>query len=292
MKSMTGYGRSRITDNEHEIDVEIKSVNSRFIEVKYRIPRQLSFLESRLDEILYQFVKRGKFQIDIDLKQQHAAKLKFNEESFLNYWKIYKKAADIAGVNEKNFVAEIISQYELIELQEEDSEDHKLVQKILNTFQNAIEEHQQMARQEGKSMRSFIISSIEIMNDSIKKLAKSSPQYKEDIYEKMQQNITSLLKEKLDTEIIKRIMLEAAFYLEKADVTEEIVRLKDHLKKLETKVKQNDVGIGKSLNFILQEMHREINTIGAKFNYTNVFEDIIKVKEEIEKCREIVQNVE
>jgi uncharacterized protein (TIGR00255 family) len=108
----------------------------------------------------------------------------------------------------------------------------------------------------------------------------------------MEQNITLLLGNKLDDNDLKRLMLEVSIYVEKSDITEEIVRLKDHLEKFSNTLKSNNISVGKSLNFILQEMHREINTIGSKFSTKESYEHILAIKEEIEKCREIIQNVE
>lgn len=292
MKSMTGYGRSRFADDAHEIEVEIKSVNSRFLDLKYRLPRELSFVESKLDGILNEKIKRGKIQVNINVKSKKGASLELNETNLKTYWELYSKAANILGVENDGTLSKILAEPEVIILQEENPEEPEFLNKLINTFESALDEHQKMAVQEGDSMRKYLIESSDMMLNSIQKLDEEFPKYKHEIHQKMQSNIETLLKEKLDNEALKRIMLEAAVYIEKADVTEELVRLKDHIGKFKTKVKQNDSEAGKSINFILQEMHREINTIGSKFNSTKIFDDVILIKEEIEKCRELIQNVE
>lgn len=292
MKSMTGYGRSHLIDDQHEISVEIKSVNSRFLDIKYRIPRELSFLESSFDKIIGKKIKRGNIQININLTAKAGKNLELNEDNLLKYWEIYQRAATVLDVRNDVSLADVLSEPEVILTREEDSENPELQEKLLNTFQEALNQHQEMALKEGQSMRNYLLKSAENMIATVLRIQSYFPVYKEEIYHKLTTNIENLLNEKLGDEALKRVLLEAAIYIEKADVTEEIVRLQDHLNKLKSKVLQNDNEAGKSINFILQEMHREINTIGSKFNSTKVFDDIILIKEEIEKCREIVQNVE
>jgi uncharacterized protein (TIGR00255 family) len=292
MKSMTGYGRSRFSDEVHEIEVEIKSVNSRFLDLKYRLPRELSFLESKLDGILNKKIKRGKIQVNINVKNKKGAALELNEDNLKTYWELYSKAADILGLENDGTLSKILTEPDVIVQQEDNPEDPEFQKNLLLTFESALVEHQNMASTEGESMRSYLLEATEMMKKSINKLAAEFPAHKVEIHEKIKGNIEKLLQSKLDDEALKRIMLESAIYVEKADVTEEIVRLNDHIVKFQTRVKQNDSEAGKSINFILQEMHREINTIGSKFNSTKIFDEILNVKEEIEKCREIIQNVE
>ncbi|MCF7793754.1 MAG: YicC family protein [Candidatus Cloacimonetes bacterium] len=292
MKSMTGYGRSRFADDEHEIEIEIKSVNGRFLDIKYRFPRELSFLESRFDAILGKKLNRGKILVNINLTNKKGTQLELNEKNLKTYWELYNKASDVLGVANDGSLSKVLAEPDVIVLQEEDPENTELLKKITKTFEEALDNHQKMALSEGDSMRKYLLESAENMLSAVKKLDATFPEYKNEIHNKIKLNIENMLKEKLDEDSLKRVMLEAAVYVEKADVTEEIVRLKDHLEKLRSKVEQNNKEAGKSINFILQEMHREINTIGSKFNYTKVFDDIILIKEEIEKCREIVQNVE
>jgi uncharacterized protein (TIGR00255 family) len=128
------------------------------------------------------------------------------------------------------------------------------------------------------------------MSAALEKIADSFPAYKMEVNERMQTASKTLYDGKMGDEELKRLALEIAMYVEKADVNEEIVRLEHHLKKFtETMTKNGD--IGKNLNFILQEMHRETNTMGSKYSHNSIFDEIILIKEEIEKCREIVQNI-
>ena len=292
MKSMTGYGRNRYVDNVHEIEVEIKSVNNRFLDTSFRMPRELSYLEAELKDLLKNKLKRGKVSININFKSLQSNQLELNEDNLKSYWNLYKKAAEIVGEDSRIPLVNILSEPNVITMKEADLEDAAFHKKIVSTFEKALIEHEKMALAEGRSMQEYLLSAVETMQISLKLVAGEFPKFKEKKYNKMQSNIEKILHDKLDDEALKRIMLEAAVYVEKADITEEVVRFMDHMQKMKTQVAKDDVQTGKSINFILQEMHREINTIGSKFSATAIFDQIIIIKEEIEKCREIVQNVE
>ncbi len=292
MKSMTGYGKARYSDDDFEIDIEVKSVNGRFLDTRIKLPRELSFLEIDLKNTLKRRIKRGKVEININFQNKIIPELSLNEENLKAYWNIYNQAKKVLETKSEIPLEQILSEYNVITLKTENLECGKFKNLILNIFEEALSEHQQMALNEGKSMLNFFNSAIKRMSFSILKIEKEFPKYKKEISEKINNNLTVLLKQKLEDDDYKRVLLESAIYVEKADVTEEIVRIKHHLDKLEEKINQKNTEIGKSITFILQEMQREINTIGSKFNSTNVFNEIISIKEEIEKCREIVQNVE
>ncbi|RLC49397.1 MAG: YicC family protein [Candidatus Cloacimonadota bacterium] len=292
MKSMTGYGRSRINDEFHEIEVEIKSVNNRFLDVSFRMPRELSYMEAELKNILSRKMKRGKVTININITHLQTGQLKLNEDKLKSYWNLYQKAAEILEEDAKLPLMNVLSEPDVIILKEDDPEDPVFKNKIISTFEKAILEHEKMAMIEGRSMQIYFLESIEIMEKSLEMIDSEFPNFKKEKFSKLQNNLETLLNDKMDDEALKRIMLEAAMYVEKADITEEVVRLKDHMQKFKEKIIKDDALTGKSINFILQEMHREINTIGSKFSATAIFDQIIIIKEEIEKCREIVQNVE
>ncbi len=289
---MTGYGRSRINDEFHEIEVEIKSVNNRFLDLNFRMPRELAYMEADLKNILSKKMKRGKVTININIKHLQTGQLELNEDNLKSYWNLYKKAAEVLEENAKLPLMKVLSEPDVILLKEEDKEDPVFKNKIISTFEEAIAEHEKMAMIEGRSMQEYFLESIDIMEKSLELIAGEFPNFKEEKFVKLQNNLEKLLNGKLDDEALKRIMLEAAVYVEKADITEEVVRFKDHMEKMKDKIEKDDAQAGKSINFILQEMHREINTIGSKFSATAIFDQIIIIKEEIEKCREIVQNVE
>jgi len=161
---------------------------------------------------------------------------------------------------------------------------------VMGTLNEALSAHLKMAVTEGDSMKEYCLNSLSTMSSALNRIEEEFPIYKKEIFTKLKENIENLLGTFIKEEDHKKLLLETAIYVEKADVTEELIRLKNHIDKFSVLLEEK-TELGKKLNFILQEMHREINTIGSKFNSTKVFDDIIFIKEEIEKCREIIQNV-
>ena len=291
MKSMTGFGKAGYSDDNYEINVEIKSVNSRFLDFKIKLPYEISFLETVFSKTISQKIKRGKVDIYINIVNKKPPVLELNAGTLKTYWDLYSQAKDVLKTEANLPFAKVLSEKDVIAVKKDDLESGDFIEIVRNVLEKALDEHQKMAQNEGNSMHEFLKSSLKIMRKSIEKLQKTFPKYKEKIHNKLKTNVESLLKDKMEGDDYKRFLQETAIYIEKADVNEEIVRLQHHLEKFKNKLNA-DGETGKSLNFILQEMLREINTIGSKFTSTNAFDDVLTIKEEIEKCRELVQNVE
>ena len=291
MKSMTGFGKAGYSDGNYEINIEIKSVNSRFLDLKIKLPYEISFLEPVFSKTISQRIKRGKVYVYTNLVNKKPPVLELNEETVKTYWDLYSRAKDVLKTDASLPFAKVLSEKDVIAIRKDDLESGDFIELVNSVLANALAEHQKMAQNEGSSMLEFLTSSLNIMERSSAKLQKAFPEYKKEIHNKLKTNVETLLNDKLEGDDYKRFLQETAIYIEKADVNEEIVRFKHHLEKFKNKL-NTDSESGKSLNFILQEMLREINTIGSKFTATSAFDDILTIKEEIEKCRELVKNVE
>ncbi len=291
MKSMTGFGKAGYFDNNYEINVEVKSVNSRFLDLKIKLPYEISFLEPMFSKTISKKIKRGKVDIYLNVVNKKSPVLELNAETLKTYWDLYSQAKEVLKTEANLPFAKVLSEKDVIAIRKDDLESGDFIEIVRSVLEKALDEHQKMAQNEGMSMLKFLTSSLNIMKRSINKLQNAFPKYKEEIHNKLKTNVESLLKDKLEGDDYKRFLQETALYIEKADVNEEIVRFEHHLEKFKNKLNA-DGEAGKSLNFILQEMLREINTIGSKFTSTNAFDDVLTIKEEIEKCRELVQNVE
>jgi uncharacterized protein (TIGR00255 family) len=286
MKSMTGYGRIKTAFLDCELEIVIKSVNSRFLDVKFYLPKELSYLEPQFMNFLKNSISRGAVSVSVNLQISTTNVLSLDEELMKAYLQIFESASKITNFDDKISLDKILSLPNVIRSNPLNYED--LDEFILEQFEKALEKHQIMAESEGKSMQTYLTKSIEIMKQSLENILNNVQDYKLRIFARLRSNIESILNERLDEDGLKKVMLEAAIYTEKADITEELIRLKDHLNKLSESIEQKNTG--KKCNFILQEMHREINTIGSKYN--DFFNEVLIIKEEIEKCREIVQNVQ
>ena len=290
MKSMTGYGRAKHLDENIDIEIEIKSVNSRFLDLRIKQPYYLSFMETNISKQINKMLVRGKVDVNININLLEIPDLVLNEEMVKAYWKLYNKAKELIDTEAYPPFAKLLSEKDIITSAKTKIDEGSMSKTILMVLNRAISEHQKMALTEGESMRMYCLTSLSLMSSALKKIEEEFPNYKLEIYSKLKNNVEELLGEYIKEDDHKKLLLETAIYVEKADITEEIIRLSNHIDKFSALLEEK-TELGKKLNFVLQEMHREINTIGSKFNSTKVFDDIILIKEEIEKCREVIQNV-
>ena len=290
MKSMTGYGRAKYLDENIDLEIEVKSVNSRFLVLRIKQPSHLSFLETKITKQINKMIVRGKVDVNINLNLLKAPDMELNEDMVKAYWELYNKAKKIVNTDAHLPFAKLLSEKDIIKIGKTEIDEDNMSEIVMTTLNEAISTHQKMALTEGDSMKEYCLSSLLTISSALNKIEEEFPNYKKGIYNKLKDNIEDLLGELMQEEDYKKLFLETAVYVEKADITEEIVRLKNHIDKFYALLDE-PTELGKKLNFILQEMHREINTIGSKFNSTNAFDDIILIKEEIEKCRELIQNV-
>ena len=290
MKSMTGYGRAKYLDENIDLEIEVKSVNSRFLDLRIKQPYHLSFMEAGISKQINKMIVRGKVDVNINLNLLQAPDLELNEEMVKTYWELYMKTKELVNTDAHLPFAKLLSEKDIIRIGKTEIDEDNMSNIVMTTLDEAITAHQKMALAEGDSMKEYCLNSLLIMSSALNKIEAEFPKYKKEIYSRLKDNIEELLGAFIKEEDHKKLLLETAIYTEKADITEEIVRLNNHIDKFSALLEEK-TDLGKKLNFILQEMHREINTIGSKFNSTKVFDDTILIKEEIEKCREIIQNV-
>jgi uncharacterized protein (TIGR00255 family) len=290
IKSMTGYGKVVSLNERYEIEIELRSVNSRYLDLKIHAPREINKWENVLRNMISTVIKRGKVDLMIRVKEYSPPQLELDEAKLKAYWQLYKQAAEVVSSDEPLSLRQIMNEKGIINLKESENGDLKDQLEII--LKETIDKHCKIAISEGESMLISLQESITICLNSLSIIKEYTPEHKKLMFAKLKKNIENLLESKLDDNDLKRVMLEASIYVEKSDINEEIVRLNDHIEKFENTLRSDNISVGKSLNFILQEMHREINTIGSKFSNKESYDHILTIKEEIEKCREIIQNVE
>lgn len=291
---MTGYGKATMENDNFSIELDIKSVNSRFLDFRLHAPRELLYLESILKDKVTKKIQRGKVELRFNMFDKRTPQLCFNDNKFKAIWETIQKIEEYTQGQIQVSLETLIEHFEIIQLKQENPESQDFLNLLMKTLEMAIDQHQAMALNEGKSMKDFLNDAINIMNDAVLKIEQVFPVYKSEITAKIRTVFKDIIgNTRIETDLENRLSTEIAFYIERSDINEEIVRLKNHLRKLyETVNSINGNETGKIMNFILQEMHREINTVGSKFNYSESFNYILSIKTEIEKCREIVQNVE
>jgi len=290
--SMTGYGKSKKTFENYEIEVEIRSLNNRYLDTIIRLPKSFDIFEQRIKDEIKKKVFRGKVTLNITLNGISAngfGNVTLNEEALQYYYDLVSKIKSNFNLKEEITLDHILQFKDLMQAPEEELEDELLLENLLGTVNEALTELVEMRGNEAVNIMSDINERIGIIENNTNKIftfAKDNPKQE---YDKLYERVQKLINGKAIDEY--RLEMELALLSDRVDVTEECTRLKSHLQQFDN-ILNTKKEVGKSLTFILQEMHREINTIGSKTTNVEISHMAIAVKEEIEKLREQVQNLE
>lgn len=290
MKSMTGFGKSRIKKDDIEVYVEIKSINGRFFDLKTYLPRELNFFEYEIRKMVASKLKRGTIELRLYIDDQREPNIAVNELKLRKHYEALKKALNILSLTQDIPLDILFREPGIFELDSKLDEDSLLLDIVRNVLHNALGELDKSLSDEGMNIKQVFIDSINAISKALEAVKQEIQPYKDELFESMKKRIETITKDfKIDT-LEQRLVQELALYIDKYDIHEEITRLESHIQ-LFLETINNTEEIGKNLNFILQEMQREANTLGSKFSNNATFQNIIIIKEEIEKCREIAHNV-
>jgi uncharacterized protein (TIGR00255 family) len=291
ISSMTGYGHGEVSEGGVTAVAEIRSVNSRYFEVNTRLPRSLSLRENDVREIIRAKAGRGKTNVVISIERESAndIPLKVNKAAAKSYVKLLNELRKASGVKEKVTLDHLLKFSEVIEAGELQSENEKEWVAVEKALSKALEELKLMRQKEGGELRKDLESRVQLLQakiDSIEKLSKERiPEQRVRLRERIQQLLSS------ETVDENRLELEIALLADKLDVTEECVRFRSH-NKFFLEALSDKESAGRKLNFLVQEMNREANTIGSKAADAMIAHLVVEAKEELEKIREQLQNVE
>ncbi|MDD2498607.1 MAG: YicC family protein [Desulfitobacteriaceae bacterium] len=291
VKSMTGYGRGEAASDSHRITVEAKSVNHRFLEIVVRMPKQLLPLEEKIKSLVQEKVTRGRVDIFISLEENGEKKrlVKVDKELGLAYYNALRQLADTWGIPEKFDLVQMASLPGLLSLENEE-DDLEAVWSVINeALICAMDDLIGMRASEGEKLAKDLLKRRETIAAYVDSIAERSPLVVSEYQEKLSQRIQELLGEVQIDE--SRLANEVAFFADRASITEELVRLNSHLEQM-SHILSHDDAVGRKLDFLGQEMNREINTIGSKANDLAIGRLVVEVKSELEKVREQVQNLE
>jgi len=288
---MTGYGKCMYTDDTCKIVVEIKSVNSRYLELVNKIPRSLNYFEDSIRKSICEKIKRGRVETFIQLDSYSQDTIHFMDEKMALYYKnVFDEIEKKTGIKNDMAMSNYINLPNI--LNKNESIDDSLQEKILSTLKSAIQSLNIMRENEGNK----IAKDLKVRADLLKEHAKTLEGYTKDIeksvFEKLQKKITEMTSQVGVEADNSKIIEQAAFYADKMNVTEEIVRLYSHIEQLNEFLQEDCVEIGKKIDFLLQEMNREINTVGSKSQKSEIISLVVDIKSEIEKIREQIQNIE
>lgn len=291
MKSMTGFGSSSLELEDCSIDIEIKSVNNRYLDFNFSMPSYLNFMLEDMKSLIKNKLKRGRVEVYIKIK-----KYQLSVDSVdINYELAQKIKEKLDSLNQKLDMRSDISVRDLVKYDDvmtftyKDLDNEFLHDNILKVLNEAVNKIYSMRSIEGDNLREDLSTNLSKIEDQISKISslteKSVKEYRENLFNK----ISELLdEEKIDKD---RMYLEVALMADKADINEELKRFDSHIVQFKSTMDIKDC-IGRKLDFIIQEMNREINTISSKSNDESISVCVIEVKSLIEKLREQVQNIE
>ena len=290
IKSMTGYGKSNMSKNLREYQVEIKSVNHRYLDVSIKMPRSLSYLEEEIKKAVSAKLTRGKVDVFITFYNNslEGRDIKINTEIARMYIKELRDLAESEGIVADIPVTEISKLPDVLTIQN-NQDDETIKNELLEVSSKAIDNLVDMRKVEGEKIAQDLLVRIQDIEKKVKKISSLSTGLIEEYVVKLNTRIKDLLQ---DQEIDEaRLAQEVVIYADKCSIEEEVTRLNSHIYQFRELLQTNEA-VGKKIDFMIQEMNRETNTIGSKANNLEITNEVINMKTQIENIREQVQNIE
>ncbi|MBQ9940243.1 MAG: YicC family protein [Clostridia bacterium] len=291
LKSMTGYGRCHNEVSGYDITVEVKSVNNRYLDVNVRYPRIYGFLEDRLKKLTSEYTSRGKVDIYVSVEKVSGSGTlvtydKDLLESYLNVLRTIQKEYSLTD----DISVSSVAQYRDIFNQTKEEENDEVVRDaVVSTARLAFEDYTAMREAEGERLAQDILEKLDFIEKKRVEIQALAPRAAEAYRIKLTEKISELIE---SAQIDKtRILTEAAIFADRVATDEETTRLSSHIKQFKSIINSNEPS-GRKLDFLTQELNREVNTIGSKANDIDIAKIVVDLKSEIEKIREQIQNVE
>lgn len=290
IKSMTGYGKANISKNQRTYQIEIKSVNHRYLDISIKMPRAISYLEEDIKNCISSKLKRGKVDVFITFENNSSEgkNIKINTEIAKLYIDELKRLAEKENINSNIEVTEISKYPDVLSIHNE-QDDEIIKQETLEAVNVAVNHLINMREVEGNKISTDLLNRIQDIKQKITEISSLSTGLIKDYVVKLETRIKELLQNQEIDE--SRLAQEVVIYADKCSVEEEITRLDSHISQFSNLLNSNEA-VGKKLDFIIQEMNRETNTIGSKANNLEITNDVIDIKTQIENIREQVQNIE
>ena len=291
IKSMTGYGKAEKIIEQRTYQIEIKSVNHRYLDISVKMPKQLSYLEEEIKKVVSSKIKRGKVDIFINFENNSAQgkNITINTEIAKIYISELRKLAEQEKLSSNIEVTEISKYPDVLNIK--NIEDEETIKKeILETTQTATNQIVKMKELEGEKIAEDLLNRIKTIKEKINQISALSTGLIQEYVVKLEKRIKELLNNQEIDET--RLAQEVVIYADKCSIEEEVTRLKSHIFQLEKLLKETNGAIGKKLDFLIQEMNRETNTIGSKANNLEITNGVIDIKTELEDIREQIQNIE
>ncbi len=291
IKSMTGYGRAKELFDAREITVEVRSVNNKFLDVAVKMPRSYIFAEDALKGCVQKSTTRGKVDVFVTVKdgEKHNVVIDVNRPVLEGYLAAFKVMYDQYGVSDNIAATSLAKLPDVITVTEEEEDLEQLQKQLCAVSEKALEEHSAMRSREGEKLFEDIAGRLDTVEKLVSRVEERSPQTVEEYRNKLLARMLEVLGSTGIEE--SRILTEAAIFADKVAVAEETVRQRSHISQMR-QMAESEEPVGRKMDFLIQEMNREANTIGSKGSDIEIARIVVELKSEIEKMREQVQNVE
>ncbi len=290
LKSMTGFGRAEKMFDDFEVKVNLKSVNHRYMDASIRMPKYYTFAEDKIRQAAAKYISRGKIEIfiSVDRIEGSGKTIAIDKDVAKNYIDALRTLAEF-GIEDDVKISTISQYHDIFKIESDEEDEERITAMLLEVFSAAAEDFVNMRIEEGKNMEKDILSHLDILAEKLTQVEIRYPQIVDEYKNRLKGKISEVLEDKNIDEA--RIVTEVAIFAERTDIGEETVRLSSHIKEFR-KALSTDQPIGKKLDFMIQEMNRETNTMGSKANDVEISKIIVDMKSEIEKIREQIQNIE
>ena len=290
MKSMTGFGRASLESNGKNYIIEIKTVNNKYSDITVKSPKRLSFMEDKIRKQIANRITRGKVEVSVSFFDfsNKSKNVVLNKEIAKEYIKQLREIADENNLSENISVVEIAKLPDILNSIDSDN-DEEITSEALQCLNMALDSLIEMRKTEGENIKQDLLVRIERVHNLVDKIAENSKGIVEEYVSKLEKRVKEILKTDVVDE--NRIAQEAVIYADKTSIEEELTRLNSHIVQFKELV-NSDGPVGKKLDFMIQEMNRETNTIGSKAGSGEITKAVIDLKVELEDIREQIQNIE
>lgn len=291
IKSMTGYGQSSCQFDDYRITVELKTVNNRYLDTSVRVYKQYSFVEELVRELIPKKISRGKVDAAIlfDNIKKDDRVVTLNQEVAKGYYDALKNISEIFGVEDDITASKLSVFPDIFTVEKKEQDKEKISEDVKKVLLEALDDLTNSRVREGERLKKFFDESFETMSGLVNKIEARSPETITEYADRIKQRVEDFTNGVTLDE--SRLLAEVCLYTDKINITEEITRFRSHLNEIKNLV-LSDVPVGRKLDFTVQELNREANTMGSKCNDYEISRLVVDLKSEIEKVREQVQNIE
>lgn len=292
IKSMTGYGRGEYSNSGYNMKIEIKTVNHRYNDISVRMPRHMSYLEESIKKMIKENISRGKVDVYVNLEYVGGTPIdiKVDMELARSYRDSLERINSELELPGEIRINNVLSLSDIIKTEKKEIDEELLWEVVRVSLEEALEDLMGMKYREGQELQDDMIANLDQVDIILEEIELRSPEVVREYRDKLRIRIDELLDGSIEIDDDK-LSHEVAYFADKSNINEEVIRLKSHIGQFREILKEEET-VGRKLDFLMQEMNREINTIGSKANDVHISSRVVAVKAEIEKIREQVQNLE